>query len=80
MSFMCAVVALKSLIWEEGEDAAVALTVEDAKAAADVVGADMTVAADTGAVAITKTNVVIAPQTHTPSGLKNSLTKMPLTA
>ena len=59
---------------------AVALTAEDAKVAADVVGADMTVAADTGAVAITKTDVVIAPQTHTPSDLKNALTKMPLTA
>ena len=57
-----------------------ALTTEDAKAAADVVGADMTVAADMGAVAITKTDVVIAPQAHTPSGLTNALTKMPLTA
>ena len=57
-----------------------ALTAEDAKAAADVVGADMTVAADTGAVAITKTDVVITPQAHTPSGLKNALTKMLLTA
>ena len=57
-----------------------ALTAEDAKAAADVVGADMTVAADTGAVAITKTDVVIAPQIHTPSDLTNALTKMPLTA
>ena len=57
-----------------------ALTAEDAKAAADVVGADMTVAADTGAVAITKTDVVIAPQAHTPSGLTNALTKIPLTA
>ena len=43
-------------------------------AAVDVVGADM------GVVAITKTDVVIAPQTHTPSGLTNALTKMPLTA
>ena len=60
--------------------AAVALTAEDAKAAADAVGADMTVAAGTGAVAITKTDVVIAPQTHTPSDLTNALTKMPLTA
>ena len=41
-----------------------ALTAEDAKAAADVVGVDMTVAADTGAVAMTKTDVVIAPK-HT---------------
>ena len=57
-----------------------ALTAEDAKAAADVVGADMTVAADTGAMAMTKTDVVITPQTHTPSDLTNALTKMPLTA
>ena len=55
------------------------LTAVDVKAAADVVGADMTVAADTGAVEITKTDVVIAPQTHTPSDLTNDLTKMPLT-
>ena len=57
-----------------------ALTAVDAKAAADVVGADMTVAADTGAVAITKTDVVTAPQTHTPSELKNALSNMLLTA
>ena len=57
-----------------------ALTAEDAKAAADVVDADMTVAADTGAVAITKTDVVIAPQAHTPTDLTNALTKTPLTA
>ena len=56
-----------------------ALTADDAKAAADVVGADMTVAVDTGAVAITKTDVVISPQTYTPSDLTNALTKMPLT-
>ena len=57
-----------------------ALTTVYAMAAPDVVGADMTVAADTGAVAITKTDVVIAPQAHTPSGLTNALTKMPLPA
>ena len=57
-----------------------ALIAVDAKAAADVVGADMTVAADTGGVAMTKTDVVTTPQTHTPSDLKNDLTKMPLTA
>ena len=57
-----------------------ALTAEYAKAAADVVGADMTVAADTGAAAITKSDVVIAPQAHTPSGPTNALTKKPLTA
>ena len=47
---------------------------EDAKAAADVVGAE------TGAVAITKSDIVIAPQAHTPSGPTNALTKKPLTA
>ena len=72
--------AVKSLIWAMGEDAAVALTAEDAKAMADVVGAYMTVAADTGAVEITKTDVVIAPQAHTPSGPTNDLIKKPLTA
>ena len=57
-----------------------ALTAEDAKAVADVVGTDMTVAAVTGAVAITKSDVVIAPQAHTPSSLTDALTKKPLTA
>ena len=57
-----------------------ALTAEDAKATADVVGADMTVAADTGAVEITISDVVIAPQAHTPSGPTDALTKKPLTA
>ena len=57
-----------------------ALTAEDVKGAADVEAADMTVAADTGDVAMTETDVVTAPQTHTPSDLTNSLTKMPLTA
>ena len=46
---------------------------------ADVEGADMTVAADMGAVAMTKTDVVTAPQTHKPSDLTNAQTKMPLT-
>ena len=57
-----------------------ALTAEDVKAAADVVGADMTVAAYTGGVAITKTDVMITPQAHTPTDLTNALTKIPLTA
>ena len=57
-----------------------ALTAEEAKAAADVVGADMTVAGDTGAVAITISDVVIEPQAHTPSGPTDALTKKPLTA
>ena len=70
----------QSLLYAEGEDAAVALTTVDTMAAPDVVGADMTVDSDMGAMAITKTDVVIAPQAHTPSGLTNALTKIPLTA
>ena len=57
-----------------------ALTAVDALAAADVVGADMTVSVDTGAVAMTVADVVIAPQDHTPSAPTNALTKTPLTA
>ena len=60
-----------------------ALTAVDAMAVpsvTDVVGADMTVAADTGGVAMTVADVVIAPQSHTPSGPTYSLTKKPLTA
>ena len=45
-----------------------ALTAVDTMAAPDVVGVDMTVAADTGAVAMTVADVLIAPQAHTPSG------------
>ena len=56
------------------------LTVEDAKAAADMVGVDMTVAADKGGVAITISYVVNAPQAHTPPGPTYALTKKPLTA
>ena len=56
------------------------LTMSFMCAAVDVVGADMTVAADTGDVAITKTDVVTAPQAHTPSGVTNALTNMLLTA
>ena len=57
-----------------------AQTAADVKGAADKEAADMTVDADVGAVATTKTGVVTAPQTHTPSDLTNALTKMPLTA
>ena len=57
-----------------------ALIAEDAKAAADVVGANMTVAADTGPMEITNSDVVIAPQSHTPSVLTDSLIKKTLTA
>ena len=60
-----------------------ALFAVDAMAApdvTDVVGADMTVAADTGDVAMTVADVVIAPQAHTPSGPTNALTKKSLTA
>ena len=57
-----------------------ALTAVDAMAAPDVVGADMKVAMDTGDVAMTVVDVVIAPQSHTPSGPTDALTKKPLTA
>ena len=59
---------------------AVALTVVDAMAAPDVVGEDMTVDEDTGAVKMTVADVVISPQSHTPTAPKNALTKTPLTA
>ena len=62
---------------------AVALTVVDVMAApgvTDVVGADMMVAADTGAVAITVADVVIAPHAHTPSGPTYALPTTPWTA
>ena len=68
------------LLWEEEEGAAVAQTAADVKGAADEEVADKTVAADMGAVAVTRTDVVTAPQTHTPSDQTNDLTKMPLTA
>ena len=63
---------------------AVALTVEDAMAVPDLVDADMTVYADTGAVEMTVADVVNAhqihpPQTHTPSTPTNALTRTPLT-
>ena len=57
-----------------------ALTTVDAMSAPDVVGTDMTVASDTGAVEMTVADVVIAPQDHTPSAPENALTKTPLTA
>ena len=62
---------------------AVTLSAVDVMAAPDVtnvVGADMTVVADTGAVAMTVADVVIASQAHTPSGPTDALTKKPLTA
>ena len=62
-----------------------ALTAVDTMAAPDVVGADMTVDADTGSVEMTVTAVVNAPQTHTPqthtpSTPANDLTRTLLTA
>ena len=71
------------MLWAEARDVDVALAVVDAMAApdvTDVVVAYMTVAADTGAVAMTVVYVVISPQSHTPSGLITALTKKPLTA
>ena len=61
---------------------AVALAALDAMAApdvTDVVGADMTVAADTGAMAMTVVDVVTASQDQPPSDLKTALTKTLLT-
>ena len=46
----------------------------------DVVGADMTVVADIGAVAMTMVDVVTASQAQPSSDLKTALTKTPLTA
>ena len=75
--------AVKCLIWTEAGDVAVALAAVDAMAApdvTDVVGADMTVVADTGAVAMTVTDVVTASQAQSTSDPKTALTKTPLTA
>ena len=66
-----------------GGGVSVALAAVDVMAAldvTDVVGADMTVATDTGAVAMNVADVVIASQAHTPSGPTDALTKKPLTA
>ena len=61
---------------------AVALAAVDAMAepdVMDVVGADMTVVADTGAVEMTVADVVIVSQEQPPSGPTDALTKKPLT-
>ena len=57
-----------------------AMDAMDAPGVTDVVGADMTVAEDMGAVAMTVADVVIAPQAHTPSGPIDALTNKPFTA
>ena len=62
---------------------AVALAAVDAMAAPDVmdvVGAYLTVVADTEAVTMTVVDVVTAYRAQPPSDLKTALTKMPLTA
>ena len=62
---------------------AVALAAVAAMAApdvTDVVGADMTVVTDTGALAMTVADVVTASQAQPPSDVKTALTKTPLTA
>ena len=46
----------------------------------DVVGEDMPVVADTGAVTMTVADLVNASQAQPPSDLKTALTKTPLTA
>ena len=66
-----------------GGDVAMALAGVDAMAepdVTDVVGADMTMAADTEAVAMTVADVVIASQAQPPSDPTDDLTKKPLTA
>ena len=62
---------------------AVALAAVDVMAAPDVtdiVGADLTVVADTEVVAMTVADVVTASQYQPPSDLKTALTNMPFTA
>ena len=74
--------AVKCLLYAEGGDVAVSLAVVEAMATpdvTDVVGADMTVVADTGAVAITISDVVIAYQAQPPSDPKTALNKTLLT-
>ena len=46
----------------------------------DVAGSDLTVVADTEAVAMTVSDVVTESQAQPPSDLKTALTKTPLTA
>ena len=46
----------------------------------DVVGADLTMVADTEAVAMTVAYIMTASQPQPPSDLKTALTKTPLTA
>ena len=71
------------MLWAEAGDVDVTLAAVDAMAAVDVmdvVGADMTVAADTGAVTMTVAYVVIASQAQPPLGTADAQTKKPLTA
>ena len=71
--------AIKCLLWAEAGDVAMALAAVDAMAVPDVtdmLGADMTVAADKGSVAMTVADVVIASQAQPPSGPTNALTKI----
>ena len=71
------------MIWAEMGDVAVAMDAVDVMAAPDVpdmVGADMKVVADTGAVEMTVADIVIASQAQPPSDPKTDLTKTPLTA
>ena len=61
---------------------ALALTAVDVMAPPDVtdmVGADLTVVADTEAVTMTVADVVTPSQAQPPSDLKDALTKTPLT-
>ena len=74
---------VKYLLWVDAGDVAVALAALDAMAVlyvTDVVGADMTLVADTGAEAMTVADVVTAYQAQPPSDPKTALTKTPLNA
>ena len=71
------------MLLAESRDVAVALAAVVTMAApdvTDVVGADMTVVADTGSVEMTVADVVTASQAQPPSDPKTALTKTSLTA
>ena len=71
------------MLWAEAGDVDVTLAAVDAMAAPDVtdmVGADMKMAADTGAVAMTVVDVVTTSKAQPPSHLKTALNKTQLTA
>ena len=71
------------MLWEEAGEVSVALAAVDVMAApdvTDVVGADLTVVADTEAVEMIVADLVTTSQAQPTSDLKTALTKTPLTA